>query len=147
MTTTKLRNTVAEAVSLDRQIHDLQSRLDDLEALLINEAGSRPEEQTPTEGGGWSWTAEGADGCVVRVTRTGPQLKATISTDKDIAKAKDICGPQFLSVFEVKLAYKLGPNFRAAAERILGEKLAAKLVKTFSGPGRGSIAYETKEAA
>ena len=147
MTTLKLRNTVAEAVSLDRQISDLQARLDDLEADLVNEAGSRPEEHTPTEGGGWSWTAEGADGCIVRVTRTGPQLKATISTDKDIAKAKAHCGAMFLSIFEVKIAYKLGPNFRATAARMIGEKPAAHLVKALSGPGKTSVAYETKEAA
>ncbi len=147
MTTIKLRNTVAEAVSLDRQIHDLQSRLDDLEAKLVAEATTHDEEHVPTEGGGWSWTAEGADGCIVRVTKSGPALKSTITTDKDIAKAKDLCGPQFLSVFEPKIAYKLGAQFRATAERILGEKTAAKLVKLFSGSGRTTVNYETKEAA
>lgn len=146
MTTNKLRSLVAEAVSLDRQRAEIESRLAEIKADLVTEARTREEEHTPTDGGGWSWLAEGADGCIARVTQDGPKLKATLTTDKDVAKAKELAGGVFPQLFEPKVSYKLAAGFRQAAESLLGAKVAGKLVKAFSGPGSVKVSYETKEA-
>ena len=147
MTTNKLRNLVTEAVSLDRQQSEIEARLAEIKEQLIAEADTRPDEHTATDGGGWSWTAEGTDGCIARITQAGPTLKSSISTDKDIERAKTICGPLFLSIFTVKISYKLGRDFREVATRLLGPINAARLVKAFSARGKTTINYETKEAA
>jgi hypothetical protein len=147
MTTNKLRSLVAEAVSLDRQRAEIEARLGAIKNDLIAEARTREEEHTATDGGGWSWVAEGNDGCVARVTQEGPKLKATLTTDKDVAKAKELAGGVFPQLFEPKVGYKLAAGFRQAAENLLGPKVAAKLVRAFSGPGSVKVSYETKEAA
>ncbi len=146
MTTIKLRNLVTEAVALDREINDAQSRLDDIKEQLKAEAGTRPEEHTPTELGGWSWVADGSDGCVARVTQEGPKLKASISSDKDIAVAKDIAGPCFGMLFEPRVTFKLSEGFRDRAASALGTA-AAKLIRKLSGKGQVKVSFETKEAA
>lgn len=147
MTTTKLRNLVAEAVSLDRQRAEIETRLAEIKNDLVTEARTREEEHTPTDGGGWSWVADGADGCIARVTQDGPKLKATLTTDKDVTKAKELAGGAFPQLFEPKVGFKLAAGFRDAAERLLGTKVASRLVKAFTGPGSVKVSYETKEAA
>lgn len=148
MTPAKLKSLVAEAVSLDRQRAEIALRLDDIKDQLVTEARSRDDEHTPTKAGGWSWVAEGADGCVARVTQDGPMLKASISTDKDVDRAKALAGQSevFLMLFQPKVSYKLAAGFRDKAQRLLG-KPAAKLIKSLTAPGRVKVSYETKEAA
>ena len=52
---------VAEAVRLDREIEGAKTRLKEIKAELINAACKREDaERVATEGGGWSWTAQGA---------------------------------------------------------------------------------------
>jgi hypothetical protein len=148
MTPQKLRNIIAEAVSLDRQIAEQQNRLDEIKTLLKTEAETRTEEHGPTDGGGWSWISEGADGCVVRVTQEGPKLKSSISTDKDLAKVKELVANErlFGQLFLPKVSYKPIESFRDAAEQLLG-KAAAKLIKSITGKGSVRVSFETKEAA
>jgi len=144
MTTNKLQALVTEAVSLDRKVAGMQDRLTHIKTQLRAEADTRPDEHTPTDLGGWSWTAEGHDGCIARVTVDGGKLKSSISTDKDIAKAKDLAGPVFSQLFEPKLSYILVSGFRERATTLLG-KAAPRLIKTFTGTGAVKVAFETKD--
>jgi hypothetical protein len=144
MTTHKLRSLVAEAVSLDRDITEKSARLAELKSLLKTEAETRSDEHTPTDAGGWSWVAEGADGCIARVTQEGGKIKSSISTDKDVEKAKTIAGPAFAQLFEPRVTYKLTKAFRDRAEQLLG-KAAARLVKALSGTGQINVSFETTD--
>jgi hypothetical protein len=148
MTTQKLRNIITEAVSLDQLISASQTRLDEIKTELKLEAETRPEEHVPTEGGGWSWTAESSTGCIVRVTQEGPRLKSSITTDKDLGKVKEIIGNDrlFGQLFLPKVSYKPVESFRDAATELLG-KAAAKLIKALTGKGQTRVSFETKEAA
>ena len=147
MTTTKLQATVTEAVALDREIAAMTERLKALKLTLVTEAGQRPEEHTATDGGGSSWTAEGNDGCVVRVTFPAPKLKATIAGEGSaIEKIRSLAGKCFHALFTQVPAYKPVPKFREAAEQLLG-KDSKKLIKACESTSSPSVSFETKEAA
>ena len=147
MTTTKLRNLVTEAVSLDREIAAKTERLKVLKADLVSEAGTRPDEYTGTAGGGHSWLAEGADGCVARVTFPAPKLKATIAGDSSaIEKVRKLAGSAFARLFNQVPAYKPVAGFRDEAEALLG-KDARKLIKACETNSSPTVSFETKEAA
>lgn len=144
MTTTKLKNTVTAAVELDREIREKQAELETLEDLLKHEAETNPDDHTATELGGWSWVTEGNDGCIVRVTQEGPKLKSSISTDKDIQKAKNICGPLFINLFEPRITYRLTAGFRERATLLLGAT-SARLTRALTSKGSRKVSYETKQ--
>lgn len=147
MTTSKLRSTVTEAVALDREISEKTARLKELKADLVTEASGRTEEHTATDGGGSSWTAEGNDGCVVRVTFPAPKLKATIAGEGSaIEKVRAAAGKFFHALFTQVPAYKPVANFRETADKIMG-KDARKLVKLCESASAPSVAFETKEGA
>lgn len=147
MTNTKLSALVAQAVALDREISEKSALLNDLKDQLSVEAESRCDESTPTEGGGTSITFEGGDGCIARVTTSGPALKSSIKAEgRDIEKVKPAAGRHFLRLFEQVLAYKPVANFREQAESLLGAKDAGKLIKLCTNPGKTSVSFETKEA-
>lgn len=147
MTSNKLKTLVAEAVKLDREKSAIETRLAEIKEALITEARTRADEYTPTAAGGWSWVAVGHDGCIARVTQEGPKLKASISTDKDVDKAKALAGRGFGSLFDPRVSYRLTVGFREEAEAILGASEAKKLVKALTTAGATKVAYETKEVA
>lgn len=144
----KLATLVAEAVELDRNIAEGQERLKAIKSLLAQEAESRQEEATPTEGGGTSIEFAGRDGCIARVTTAGATLKATIKGEgRDIEKVREAAGREFGRLFAPVLAYKPVDNFRDEAAALLGTKEAAKLVKLCTTAGKVTVSFETKEAA
>lgn len=147
MTTAKLQNLVTEAVSLDREIAEKTERLKSLKADLITEAGTRDDEHTPTAGGGRSWLAEGADGCIARVTFPAPKLKATIAGEGTaIDKVRKLAGNAFARLFNQVPSYKPVANFRDEAETLLG-KDARKLIRACESSSSPTVNFETKEAA
>mgnify|MGYP000849093732 CR=1 FL=1 len=148
MTDQKLSQLVAEAVELDRNISEGQERLKEIKALLAQEAESRAEDATPTEGGGSSVEFTGSDGCIARVTTAGATLKASIKGEgRDIEKVRAAADRHFPRLFETVLAYKPVANFREEAAALLGAKDAAKLVKLCTSPGKVTVSFETKDAA
>lgn len=147
MTSNKLKTLVAEAVKLDREKSAIETRLAEIKEALITEARTRADEYTPTAAGGWSWVTIGDDGCIARVTQEGPKLKASISTDKDVEKAKALAGRSFTTLFEPRVSYRLAARFREEAEATLGANDAKKLVKALSTAGAVKVSYETKEVA
>lgn len=147
MTNTKLTTLVTEAVTLDRQIADLDERLKELKQQLVMEASSREEEHVRTDGGGASWTATGSDGCIARVTFPAPSLKSKIDGEgKAIEKIKTAAGRWFDRLFRPVVSYRPIDNFRAEVETLMGReaKKVVKLVETESNP---KVAFETKDAA
>lgn len=145
MTETRLKVLVTEAVQLDRYIAERQEHLKGLKAELVTEAESRPDEQTPTEGGGWSWVAQGADGCVARVMFPGPSLKGSIAGEgQAIEKVKALAGSSFSKLFAPEISYRPVGDFRSQAEVFLG-RMAQKLVKLVTSKTSPKVAFETKE--
>lgn len=150
MTRTKLSLLIAEAVGLDRRIRQDETRLKEIKEALKAEAATRQEEHAPTTGGGWSWTAEAADGCICRVTQEGAKLKSSISSEKEIARLKETCGScgpaVFHQLFEPSVVYKPAQGIRETAAGLMG-KAAAKLLKLITTAGMAKVAFETKDAA
>lgn len=147
MTPAKLRSEVTRAVQLDRQIADLTDELKQLKASLLHEAGTRPEEHVATDGGGWTWTAEGSDGCIARVTAPAPSLKSKIDGEgKAIEKIRSAAGRFFDKLFKATLAYKPVDNFRTEAEALL-DRQAGKLIRLCETESSPKVAFETKELA
>ncbi len=144
----KLSLLVAEAVELDRNIAEGQERLKSIKALLAQEAESRAEDATPTEGGGTSIEFTGRDGCIARVTTAGATLKASIKGEgRDIEKVREAADRHFPRLFQTVLSYKPVDNFRDEAAALLGAKDAAKLIKLCTTAGKVTVSFETKEAA
>lgn len=145
MNDASLRKMVANACALDRDIENLKGLLQDAKDTLKAEAESRPDEQTATDGGGWSWTFEGTDGNIVRVTRPGDALKTAIDDEgKTTAKIREAAGAHFVRLFQQAPKWKLVPDFRQAAEVLLG-KSAAKLIKLVSKAAPVTVSFETKD--
>lgn len=144
MTDAKLEKIVDESVALDREIAEKETRLAELKETLKHEADTRPDEHAATELGGWSWTAHGSDGNIARVTVEGDKLKSSISSEKDVDKAKDIAGSMFSRLFEPKVTYKLIKGFREIAEDLLGTT-SKKLIKHVTSDGTSKVSFETKE--
>jgi hypothetical protein len=145
MIESKLRQLIAEAVRLDRQIADQSNRLKDLKAQIATEAESRADEATKTDGGGLSLVLEGADGCVARVTTAGPTLRSTLRPDdKKFAKIKDASHGFFSRLFETELVHKPVAEFRDQARTLLGVQAAA-LIKLCETAGKTTVSFETKE--
>lgn len=148
MNDTKLAQTIAQAIALDREIAEKSEQLKQLKALLTTEAESRAELATPTEGGGTSTELVGADGCIARVTVAGRTLKSSVKAEgKDIVKIKDLAGRSFGRLFETVLGYKPVPDFRDHAVAELGAKDGGKLIRLLETPGKTTVSFETKEAA
>jgi len=148
MNDAKLKNLVAEAVSLDREIQEQQQRLKLLKTQIVTEAESRPDEHMPTDGGGNSVTLEGADGCVARVTFPAPKLKSSISGEgKAFDKIKDVAGAYLTRLLQPAVAYKPVPDFRNQAMIYLGQQQGKKLIKLCQSESSPNVSFETKEVA
>ena len=142
----KLREAVTQACRLDRKIALLKEMLDVSKKQLISEAEGRAEERTPTEGGGWSWTAEGTDGNICRVTSPGDALKSSIDGEgKAIEKVREAAGLHFGRLFLQAPKWKPVENFRKEAADLLG-KGAGKLIKLVTKSCQTSVSFETKES-
>jgi len=146
MNEVKLRSLVAEAVSIDRQIVAFKDRLDAIKSELINEAETREEEWTPTDGGGNSWVAEGADGCVGRVTFPGDKLKSKIDGESPLVeKLRKVACQDFAQLFPQRPAYGLIADFRREAFSRLGTTDGKKLIRLVTTTSAPSVSFETKE--
>lgn len=146
MTEQKLRQLVRDAVVLDREIAEKTEQLKQMKADLVAEAGSRPESHVPTDGGGASWTAEGADGCVARVTFPAPSLKSRVDGEgKCIEKVRAACGRLFDQLFRPAVVYRPVEGFRDQARSLLGGG-AGKVIRLLESKSSPSVSFETKES-
>lgn len=148
MNNDKLSQLVSSAVDLDREIAQLNEKLDVIKKQLVAEARTRQEQAVATDGGGKSVTMEGEDGCIARVTTAGATLKATLKIDaKDYTPIKIATRGLFARLFDSETVFKPVPKFREQATELLGEADAKKLVKLCTGKGKTTVSFETKEAA
>ena len=144
MTEQKLRALVAQAVRLDRGIHQAQEKLKGFKAQIAAEAETRADEAVATEGGGTSITFEGIGGCIARVTTAGPTLKSAVKpTDKKFDKIKEAACGFFTRLFETEVVYKPVAEFRDRATELLGRG-AGTLIKLCETPGKTMVSFETK---
>jgi hypothetical protein len=121
-----LKSLVTQAVSLDREINEKADRLKELKAELVAEARSRESELAPTDGCGRRWTAEGSDGCIVRVNFPAPTLKAKIDEQgKAFEKIKNLVGGVFARLFVPATSYRPVEKFREEAAALLLKAEAA----------------------
>ena len=143
----KLRQLVAEAVSLDREISVQQERLKEMKARLVIEARSRLDEADPTEGSGRAITFPGLNGDVARVNIPGPALKSRIESEgKVVERIRSVAGEYFESLFVPSVVYMPIACFRAEAEALLGSG-AARLIKLCETESRPRVSFETKESS
>ena len=152
----KLRELVTAACSVDRDISNLKDKLQEMKDDLIHEAQSRPDEHVATDGGGWSWTCEGVDGNVCRVTTPGDALKPSVDGEgRTIEKIREAAGVHFSRLFQQAPKWKPVPNFRDEATALLGkaypqldssliEERLAQLMFAAELLGRVSAADETR---
>jgi len=143
MTNATLTNLVTQAVSLDREIAEKTQILKKLKVDLISEADAHHSEYQPTEGGGSSWIAEGADGCIARIAFPAPSLKSSIQGEGlALQKIKVAAGALFHRLFVPTLNYKPIPGFREEAEDLLGRD-ARKLIKLCQNETAPRVSFET----
>ena len=144
--TTKIKNLVTEAVSLDREISEQTDRLKEIKAQLVEAAREREDELVPTDGGGLRWTAEGNDGCIARVNFPAPSLKSKIEGEgKPIRKIKELAGAVFSRLFIPTITFKPVENFRDEAKALLAKADANKLIKLCQTESAPRVSFETTE--
>lgn len=149
MTESKLKTLITEACDLDRQRVELEALLDEKRKLIVLEATGRPDEHTTTDGGGTSWTHDGADGNVVRVTFSGPKLKSTIDPEKPAAvkllvRVDEVPGSRDV-LFVPEIKYRLVENFRDAVRDRYKPGAAAAIIRACETSGSTSVSFETKQ--
>jgi hypothetical protein len=121
MTDNMLQSLVTEAVSLDREINERTDRLKELKAELIAEARSREGELASTDSDARRWTAEGSEGCIVRVNFPAAALKAKIDEGKATEKIRKLAGQAFTILFVPTISYRPIERFRQAATVVATE--------------------------
>lgn len=146
MTETKLQSLVTQAVQLDREIARAEDELKTLKQLIIAEAESRPDEHARTDGGGWSWSQMGHDGCIARVTKSGPKLKSSIDPESKAGSSlMALVGKWKSQLFTPAIKYNPCDNFRATVESIFDRADARRIIKSCETAGTTSVSFETKE--
>lgn len=146
MNDNKLAAVVAEAIEVDRQVTELQTKLKELKEMLILEAESRSEEHEQGDGGGSRWTAKGLDGCTVRVSFPAPTLKASIDAEKPAgAKVMDLVGRHKDDLFSPRLVWVPTENFRARVAGLFDAAKARKIVRSCETQSAPRVAFETRE--
>lgn len=138
---------VSEAVELDRAIARSQERLAELKALLVAEAMSRHEQSTQTDGGGWSLTMEGTNGCVARVTQPGPKLKSAIDAEAPAgAKVMAMVGKYKDELFTPRLTWIPVENIRERVVTLFPAQ-HRKIISGCESKTPPQVSFETKETA
>lgn len=146
MNDSKLKSTVAKAVVLDRQRAEIDRELKKIKAQLINEADTRIDEHTPTEGGGSTIRFDGADGCCATVSFPARTLKSSILvSSKPFEKIMELVETNVFDRLFVHLgAYRPVDGFREEAEVLLG-KDAKRLIKLCESESSPRVSFETKD--
>ena len=149
MNNTAIQTIVDKALFLDREIASLTRQLTEIKGQLVVEARSHSNEFTLTPGGGKSWTTQGSDGAIARVTFPGKSLRAKIEAEgKAIEKIRAAAGKMFQRLFTPVLSYQPIAGFRDEAVSLLGEddgKTLTRLCETASKPRVSFEVVERKE--
>ena len=145
MTTTTIQKRIARAIEIEQIMATLSDELKTIKGDLKDEAESRADEQTLTEGGGWSWRHADAEGRIVCVTQPGRKLKSTINPEaKGFDKIKEAAGRAWSLLFYQVPAYKPKEGFRDLAVAHLGGG-AQKLIKLVSSESEMKVSFEVAD--
>jgi hypothetical protein len=138
---------VMEAVTLDREINEMQARLKALKGELIEHACQLPDaERAATDGGGWTAILRGNDGCVASVIAPAPKLRNSLDPEvKAHAKILDKFGDARKRVFDKRTVFVLIKDFRAAVEQEFPPAVAAKLIEACETQSEPRVAFETAD--
>jgi hypothetical protein len=145
MTDNMLKSLVTEAVSLDREINEKTDRLKELKAELVAEALSREGELALTDSSGTRWTAEGSDGCIVRVNFPAPTLRARVEEGKATEKIEKLAGRAFTRLFVPTISYRPIEKFREAVAVLLPKTDANRLIKLCQNASAPRVSFETAD--
>jgi len=148
MKTEQLKTLVDLAIALDREIADRKERLKTTKKTLVAEAKKHKTKHVKTDGGGTSWTHDGNNGNIVRVTFPGKTLKDSLDgKSKTFAAIRKAAGNALATLFKYEPKYKLAPDFRTLLKNInptLGCD-ASKLIKLCESKANPRVAFETKD--
>ncbi len=148
MTNAKIAKLVDEAILIDRTIQEGENRLKEIKEQLVSIAEADPENHVEGQGGGTSYTMDGTEGSIARISFPVPSLSSKIDPEKKtFSKIKDIAGRAFDSLFKPVLTYKLVDGFRDQAAALLERRDATALIKACSTQSKPRVAFETKEGA
>lgn len=147
MTKTQIQSRISRCLDIQRNIAEWQKELKEHKEALTAEAESRSEEHVPTEGDGWSWTHQDAEGNCVRVTQPARKLKGTINGEsKALVDIRELAGRHFMNLFIQVPAYRPVENIRDEAVALLGRD-AKRLIKLITSESPTQVAFEVKEGA
>jgi hypothetical protein len=145
MNENKLKQLVAEAVCLDREISIQQERLKDLKARLVAEAQSRLAATGDSPPARTAFTFHGVNGDVARISLPGPSLKARMDDGgRAFAKIKTIAGRFFPALFVPSVVYTPVARFRSEAGLLLGRN-ASRLIRLCESDSHPRVCFETKQ--
>jgi len=142
-TTSRIAAKIARAIQIKQIIANLDEEFKEIKAELLLQAEARHEEQTLTEGGGWSWEHPDSDGNIVRVTKPAPKLKSKLDPEaKGFDKIKEIAGRAFMNLFMQTPSYSPVEEFRIKALAHLSKDDAKKLIKLVTTESAPTVSFE-----
>jgi len=146
---TAIQTLVSTAINLDRKIAALEEELKSVKERLVAHAKLDEENQTETDKGGWSWSAQDPEGNLARVTVAGRSIKEGIDLEGELTTKVRALLPKdvFARLFVTATYYKLVDDFRTRASEILAKPYATKLLKLVTSKGKTSVSFETKKEA
>jgi hypothetical protein len=147
MTTNQIQTRISRCIDLKRVIADAEAEMKENKAALVAEASYRTGEHSDTDGGGWSWRFQDADGNEVCVTQPGRKLKAKLDPEaKGFDKIKELAGRCFMQLFMQVPAYRPVEEFQAKAAQYLPKPEANKLIKLVTTEAAPTVSFEVAAA-
>lgn len=139
---------VDAAVTLDRQIRELEAALKDLKRDLVAVAAGRRAELRDIPDGGQSLDLVGDSGAVARVIFPKERLAASLDLAGPAGtKLRATAGPEYCSLFVCTSIVRPIENFRARAAALLGPERAEKVIALVTSRSAPRVLFETKPAA
>ena len=136
--------TTAEKAAILTMFAEKTEQLKLLKATLIEEARQNPDALISTANGGTRWSAEGADGCIARVSFPAATLISELDAKGDLTEqCQSLAGESFRKLFTVVKFYQLAEDFRAEAKALLPATKAAELTKLCENEAAPRVSFET----
>ena len=146
MTNAQLKKLVNEAVTLHRDIVAQSERLKIMKADLVREARLHEGAFTPTNNGGFRWTATGTDGCIARVNFPAPALMPLINSESEtFDQVLSLAGECVDRLFESVYYLRPVAEFREEVSQALPKRDARRLIELCETKCAPRVSFETAE--
>src|SRR4051812_17013559 len=143
-----LKLLVTEAVVVDRNLHLLAQRLHRLKKQIITIASQRADLHQPTGGGGASWSSEGFDGCIARVSFPGHALLSSVDPETpDGKQLLEKLGTFRLELLRPVLHYQPIPDFRDRVRTLFDHSKSEEIIASCQAPSPPRVSFATKQSA